>query len=122
VIFASSEIVDALEQYDPVPEWDDPDWYDRITLEEVDQLDEAIRNLKREDQLAAAPRASHRAFLSALRMPLCKATSDATASREPSWDHARRIQVNLTPFYDALFFAQLIARLTPQRVRLCVVA
>jgi hypothetical protein len=46
VIFASSEIVDALEQYDPVPEWDDPDWYDRITLDDVDQLDELIKNLK----------------------------------------------------------------------------
>jgi hypothetical protein len=45
-IFASSEIVDALKGHDPAPDWHNPDWYDRITLEEVDQLDELIKNLR----------------------------------------------------------------------------
>jgi hypothetical protein len=46
-IFASSEVVDALKEHDPVPEWKDPDWYDRINPEKVDQLAEAIKTLKR---------------------------------------------------------------------------
>ena len=46
-IFASSEIVDALKEHDPVPEWKDPDWYERINLEKVDQLAEAIKTFKR---------------------------------------------------------------------------
>jgi hypothetical protein len=45
-IFMSPAIVDALKAHDPVPEWSDPDWYDRITRDEVDQLAEAIKNLK----------------------------------------------------------------------------
>ncbi|HVR57214.1 MAG TPA: hypothetical protein VMT72_10345 [Pseudolabrys sp.] len=40
------EVVETLKMYDPVPNWNDPDWYDRITLEEVDQLDELIKKLK----------------------------------------------------------------------------
>ena len=45
-IFASDAIVDALKEYDPVPNWNAPDWYDRIGVEEVDQLDELIKKLK----------------------------------------------------------------------------
>jgi hypothetical protein len=39
-------IVDALKERDPGPHWNDPDWYDRVSLEELDQLDELIKNLK----------------------------------------------------------------------------
>jgi hypothetical protein len=54
-IFASSEIVDALKEHDPVPEWKDPDWYDRINPDEVDQLAEAIKNMKGRTSLASGP-------------------------------------------------------------------
>jgi hypothetical protein len=45
-IFASDAIVDALKEYDPVSNWNDTYWYDRITREEVDQLDELVKNLR----------------------------------------------------------------------------
>jgi hypothetical protein len=46
VTFRSPTIVDALKEYDPVPDWNDPDWYDRITPEDVDELDELIKKIK----------------------------------------------------------------------------
>jgi hypothetical protein len=46
VTFSSPAIVDALKEYDPEPDWNNPDWYDRITSEDVDQLDETIKRLK----------------------------------------------------------------------------
>ena len=37
------EVVETLKTYDPVAKWNDPD---RLTVEEVDELDEIIKSLK----------------------------------------------------------------------------
>jgi hypothetical protein len=37
------EVVETLKTYDPVAKWNDPD---RLTVEEVDELDELIKSLK----------------------------------------------------------------------------
>src|SRR6266851_4474611 len=46
-IFASDAIVDALK------DWNDPNWYDQLTLEDVDQLDEPTRKKASYSKLSA---------------------------------------------------------------------
>jgi len=45
-VLASGEIVDALKELDPVPNWNDPDWQDRIDVAELNQREKVIKNLK----------------------------------------------------------------------------
>jgi hypothetical protein len=45
-ILANGEIVDALKEFDPVPNWNDPDWQERIDLDELNQREKIIKNLK----------------------------------------------------------------------------
>src|SRR6266478_2767127 len=45
-VLANGEIVDALKELDPVPNWNDPDWQNRIDPEELNQREKIIKNLK----------------------------------------------------------------------------
>jgi hypothetical protein len=43
---ADPELVDALKEFDPVANWNDPDWQERIDVDELNQREELFKNLK----------------------------------------------------------------------------
>jgi hypothetical protein len=43
---ADPELVDALKEFDPVANWNDPDWQERIDVHELNQREELFKNLK----------------------------------------------------------------------------